>query len=200
MQKILKKAVKILLIFIGMIAVLFLAAAGIIFGILTSDTWSEEKVTAEYGDEFTVVHEEFLDKWRLTNNDSHLSIAIEYYDDTEGIVGLCSTDSFKCYKAGSVIIYCMAGENEFKVLAAAEELFETGETEIAHGILLSDGDVAKEYLPFFLEHNYHAETRDMLERLFKGEYDGLEKYGLTAEVIADEERLSKIIYAAKLCC
>lgn len=198
MQKILKKAVKILLIFIGMIAVLFLAAAGVIFGILTSDTWSEEQITAEYGDEFVITHEKFLDKWRLINNDSHLSIAIKHYDDTEGIVGLCSTDSFKCYKAGSVIIYCMAGENEFKVLAAAEELFETGETKIAHGILLSDSDVVKKYLPFFLN-NYHSETKDMLERLFKGEYDGLEKYGLTAEVIADEEMLGEIIYAAKLC-
>ena len=92
----------------------------------------------------------------------------------------------------------MAGENEFKVLAAAEELFETGETKIAHGILLSDSDVVKKYLPFFLN-NYHSETKDMLERLFKGEYDGLEKYGLTAEVIADEEMLGEIIYAAKLC-
>ena len=90
---------------------------------------------------------------------------------------------------GTVIIYKQNNSEEFEVFD--ENLYDNEKmAPVVKSVLLKRSNILRTYLPYFLD-KYPYETQNMLQQLIDGEYDELEKYGLSSDE-QDVESLSEI--------
>lgn len=189
------------------LSIIGIAALNVILLIFafTADTSREKTVVTEYGDEFTVSTFTGLANGACTISEKgHTITSFGWYNTEIEIEGLCDTPQFRCYKVSNTVFFRKADGEKFEALDW--DLFTDNEYDdriyshkdavsAAKSILLKDELILKRYLPYFLE-AYPEETEKMLADLADVNYTELSEYGLTPDIISNEEKLKKIISIA----
>lgn len=184
------------LIIMGIIMVLFLPLVGYVF--LTTDI---TEITTEYGDKFKIERDGSMGKWFLHDEYGSVLRLPHDFDSVKDMRCLCNISEIRCYLIDDeppFIIYLTEESEGFQRLNLDGDYLYSHEAKVpaAKSILLIDNMVLREYLPYFID-KHTDETYDMLRNLVKGNYDELELYGLTDEIISDKFKLHRMQETAK---
>ena len=185
MKKILK--------FLGITILAFFILIVLIFSILYFIVWNNigsesYNITTEYGDEF-IIDCDIQGKWFIHGDDDFYA-RIQFFDKVDPIFEICNKSGLRCYLVGgTVIIY---RQNDFEKFEVFDGNLYTNEemAPVVKSVLLKRSSILRTYLPYFCD-KYPYETQNMLQQLIDGEYDELEKYGLSSDE-QDVESLSEI--------
>ncbi len=156
-------------------------------------------VKTDFGDSFTICGGGITDEYCLRDDNSDFIMPIMAYNSKNDIQSIKDSDSFRCYKIQNYkdnsYILKFKRYDEYIVISASDEEY----TEYA--MSGKRGDMVKSELfcdPFlieitlpYLDQVYHDEMIEIAQKLTSGDYEGLDKYGLTEEMINDKESLDK---------
>ncbi len=161
----------------------------IIMTVLSSCSSIHEKtIVTEYGDEFQITYDDYLKKCSIHQNNSRFSTRIYGGNLDTKIIGIWNTDKLRCYLVGSVIIFRKTDSETFERfdedLSANEDMIP-----VVKSILLKNNTIMETYLEYFIE-NFSVETIKMLEDFTSHKYDTLNEYGLTEDIIADDDLIN----------
>lgn len=176
-----------------LIVVLLFVGCIFIFWILNSkDYIVNKKIMTEYGDTF-IINCDFQHKWRI-HDENGFDIRLQYYDETDEIIGIWNTAELRCYLIGNVIIYPRADSESFNKFD--EDLYSNEEMiPVILSILLKGNNIFETYLPYFYN-EFPNETSELIQNLIERNFEKLIKYGLTSDILSDEYEISKMIDTA----
>ena len=186
-----KKAILILLAFIGC---LWLLLHGHKYHIKT-----------EYGDSFTVFCDDFGDLYSICDDNSDFSTGLYYFSDKKQLQAMCDNQYIRCYHIldgredgyKDKYIFKIKKDDVFfavrysDVKSPSEYMFENDAERVKNNFLC-DINLMKICI-YDLDYHYHKEMQEMAKKLTSGDYEGLEQYGLTQEMINDRESLDEKI-------
>lgn len=202
-----KKVIKGFAIFFTVIFAITLKISLILFGLIYLFLFGSERdyhIKTEYGDSFTVTHDTFYDPfWYISYDGSGSYDYICYFDSKRDIQPVCDSEYFRCYSLKNekedAYILKIKKYDEFFVLC---NLYNTEDTKFyfkynssankAKSEFLCDSNLMEIILPFYDE-LYHDEMITVAEKMTAGDFDDLDKYGLTEEMINDSENLEEKI-------
>ena len=157
-------------------------------------------IKTDYGDTFEIQHGLFGDAYYISDRSSDFGADILLYRGKEDLKSICDTERFRCYEYVNGMedkYFCKLKSTEeytIVVVNCAPEYSFFSEDN-GRGLLenlLSDSQIMKICLNW-LDEVYHDEIMDMAQKLTSGNYEGLDKYGLTEEMINDKESLEEKI-------
>ena len=190
MKKAIKISAIILLIIITPIVLMFL----VVFFLFQA---KEYHIKTEYGDSFIIYGGGFIGEYHISeeNNKSIILATAEMYYKKSDLQPICDTDSFRAYsfinKHDEIYIMKIKKYDKFFVIYKDEEKYNKHIFEsIIKTELLSDIELMKVVLPYFNQY-YHDELLDIAQTLNSDNIQSLNQYGLTQEMIDDEETLNQ---------
>lgn len=83
-------------------------------------SFNENQYITEYGDEFEVSIDNFLNKVIITNKETKFSCRLQHYSQNDKMLSLCDTPNIRVYEISGVKICKIKKYNKFIVL---DELF-----------------------------------------------------------------------------
>ena len=122
------------------IVVLFSAAFIIIWN---HDSSKEYHYTTEYGDEFSVSVDGYLQKAMLTCSGYRLSYRIQHFNEDDQIISLCDTPNITCYEIDGIKICKLKQSSQMVVLSQLAYDSYKEQREELQRILQSDEDARK---------------------------------------------------------
>ena len=134
---------KIIAVVVGIIiaiVVLFSAAFIIIWN---HDSSKEYHYTTEYGDEFTVSVDGYLQKAMLTCSGYRFSCRIQHYNEGDQIVSLCDTPNITCYEIDGIKICKLKQSSQMVILSRLSSDYYKAEREEIERILQTDEEARK---------------------------------------------------------
>lgn len=145
-------------------------------------------IETEYGDSFTVSCD-MQHKWILKDNNSLFYARLSnYYDIEDGIVGFYCTEDLRCYNVGGKIIYKSTDSDSFEVFYGDFSTNEEMIPAMKKILLYWNGRELEEYISFYMKES-PDETEEVLRNFMNANYEPLYEWGLTEEMIQNEELL-----------
>ena len=194
MKKAIKISAIILLIIITPIVLMYLLM--FLVGFFLFQT-KEYNIKTEYGDSFVIYGGGFIGEYHISeeNNKSTILATAEMYYKKSDFQPICDTDSFRAYsfinKHDEIYIMKIKKYDEFFIIDRDDEKYNKHIFEsIIKTELLSDIELMKVVLPYFNQY-YHDELLDIAHTLNSDNIQSLNQYGLTQEMIDDEETLNQ---------
>lgn len=190
MKKAIKISAIILLIIITPIVLMYLLM--FLVGFFLFQT-KEYNIKTEYGDSFVIYGGGFIGEYHISeeNNKSTILATAEMYYKKSDFQPICDTDSFRAYsfinKHDEIYIMKIKKYDKFFIIDRDDEKYNKHIFEsIIKTELLSDIELMKVVLPYFNQY-YHDELLDIAQTLNSDNIRSLNQYGLTQEMIDDEE-------------
>ena len=158
-------------------------------------------IKTEYGDSFTIKAGVFTDDCCIMDDNSEYMESVIHFEGKKQFKTICHSEYYTCYQVKTesdnlFILKFPKYNNCFSISLSNEEytifLMEGKQGEIIKSELLCDSNLIKLVLPY-LDEVYHYEVADIALKLTTGNYEGLEQYGLTQEMINDKESLDEKI-------
>ena len=194
MKKAIKISAIILLIIITPIVLMYLLM--FLVGFFLFQT-KEYNIKTEYGDSFVIYGGGFIGEYHISeeNNKSTILATAEMYYKKSDFQPICDTDSFRAYsfinKHDEIYIMKIKKYDKFFIIDRDDEKYNKHIFEsIIKTELLSDIELMKVVLPYFNQY-YHDELLDIAQTLNSDNIQSLNQYGLTQEMIDDEETLNQ---------
>lgn len=162
-------------------------------------------VKTEYGDQFSVLCDGFGDLYVIDDVNSDFSTDLYDFTDKNQIHSVCDNQYIRCYRISDgsedgymdKFIFKIKKYDEFfavrygDVKYSSEYMFKD-DAEKVKNEFLCDALLMKICI-IDLDYLYHDEMLEIGNKLINHEYDELEKYGLTDEMISDTESLNEKI-------
>lgn len=194
MKKAIKISAIILLIIITPIVLMYLLM--FLVGFFLFQT-KEYNIKTEYGDSFVIYGGGFIGEYHISeeNNKSTILATAEMYYKKSDFQPICDTDSFRAYgfinKHDEIYIMKIKKYDKFFIIDRDDEKYNKHIFEsIIKTELLSDIELMKVVLPYFNQY-YHDELLNIAQTLNSDNIQSLNQYGLTQEMIDDEETLNQ---------
>ncbi len=157
-------------------------------------------IKMENGDCFIVDCDSWDESYIIINSEHNFLDAIKYFGSKDDIKLFCDTEYFRCYKLQnkSVNMYIcgLKPDGDYFWINndenCAQYVFEEKYSEDFKKVFLADKYIMEVTLNY-MDDFYHKEMQEMAKKLTSGDYDGLEQYGLTQEMINDKESLNEKI-------
>lgn len=159
-------------------------------------------IKTEYGDSFTVTYYSFSDVYTIYDDNSDYFDHLNYFDKKRDLQPVCDSDYFRCYRLKNEeedkYILKLKNYDEFFTLSnlnvefAKYVLENYKSANKTKSEFLCDSNLMEIVLPFYDE-LYHDEMITVAEKMTAGDFDDLDKYGLTEEMIKDTETLEEKI-------
>ena len=161
-------------------------------------------IKMENGDCFIVDCDSWGESYIIINSEHNFWNAIKDFESEKDLSLLCDTDYFRCYKLQnkSVNMYIcgLKPDGDYFPIDPDEkvtpEFFKEKYGEDFKKVFLADTYIMKITL-YYMGGCYHSTMLNIAEKLIAKDYEGLEKFGLTQEMINDKESLkekTKIMY------
>ncbi len=161
----------------------------------TRDLYTEE-ITTEYGDEF-IFKKDFQGKWFVRQKNSGRDFRISFFNENTAIIGICNTSELRSYIIGNEsVIFCRADSEKFQIIISDDLYSNEDMVPVIKSILFRNNNILKKFLPYFLD-QYPEETEEMLRTFLNSKYDSLSEYGLTDDVIANNDELHSMKTTAR---
>ena len=186
-----KKAIIAILIIFSFIGCLWLLFHGHKYHIKT-----------EFGDSFTVSDNRmFEDIFLVSDDNSKFFTSIYHFESENDFISLRDSKYFRCYqiKNDTENVYICKikshNNNPFFVLNDDKNMMLTNiqtDHEWFFADFLCDSLYMSILLPY-LDNLYHSEVLKIALKLTSNDYEGLEQYGLTQEMINDKDSLGEKI-------
>ncbi len=191
MKQIIYTTIKISAILAGLTLVALILIIGFIF-------WDKEyKIKTEYGDVFSMSYSWFFNDASIYNKEHDFSVQIDYVDSEKDLTPVCDTEYFRCYKFKNEMenfyICGLKSNGKYLWIDIYEEVppwFKEKYSEDFKKAFLSDKYIMEITLPY-MDDIYHDEFVTMVEKMVSGDFEGLDKYGLTKEMIQDTKSLEE---------
>lgn len=163
------------------------------------------KIETKYGDQFTVLCDDTGDLYSICDTKSNFSTDIYYFSDKDQFQSVCDNQYIRCYhildgredgfkdryifkiKKDDVFFAVRFGD----IKSSSEYMFKE-DAEMVKRVFFCDINLMKICI-YDLDYYYPNEMIDIAQKLISGNYDGLEQYGLTQEMINDKESLNEKI-------
>lgn len=198
-----KKVTKGFAIFFAVLFAIALIISLILFGLIYIFFYEDKThIKTEYGDSFTVTYYSFSDDYTIYDNNSDYFDHLNYFDKKRDLQPVCDSDYFRCYRLKNEeedkYILKLKKYDEFFTLSNLNVEFTKYALENYKGAnktkseFLCDINLMEIVLPFYDE-LYHDEMITVAEKMTAGDFDGLDEYGLTEEMINDTESLEEKI-------
>lgn len=155
-------------------------------------------IKTEYGDEFYVYSDYLNDDAFIGCSEHNFELSMECFESKSDLSPVCDTEYFRCYH------FCNSVEN-FYICGLKSDInyyWIDPDKEYSPGrnpdkfsedllkVFLADKYIMKVTMNY-MDGLYHDEIMEMAQKLTSGNYEGLDKYGLTEEMIADKESLEE---------
>jgi len=155
-------------------------------------------IKMENGDYFTVNCDSWGESYIINNLEHNFFNSIKYFGSEKDLSLLCDTDYFRCYKLynESVNMYICGLKPDGDYLSitvgkeTASKVFKDKFGKDFKKVFLADKYIMEVTLNY-MDDVYHKEMQEMAKKLTSGNYEGLEQYGLTQEMIDDKESLAE---------
>ncbi|MBO5164316.1 MAG: hypothetical protein J6B75_07735 [Ruminococcus sp.] len=172
----------------------------------TSDTIS---VKTEFGDQFSVLCDDFGDLYVINDVNSDFSTDLYYFSDKKQFHSICDNQYIRCYnisdgdsdlgndKFSGKFIFKIKKYDKFfsvrygDVKYSSEYMFKDDAEKVKSEFLCDD--LLMKICIIDLDYLYHDEMLEIGNKLINHEFDELEKYGLTKDMISDTESLNEKI-------
>lgn len=192
--------------FLTVLRIIIAAIAFSVF-VLIVYACSDQKFSfeTEYGDVFHGYCDMWGDYAELSCPDHNLDLSFSSAFSKNDITPVCDTEHFRCYKFHNGIdddfyICGLKPDGDYFPIDPDEkvtpEFFKEKYGEDFKKVFLADTYIMKITL-YYMGGCYHSTMLNIAEKLIAKDYEGLEKYGLTQEMINDKESLkekTKIMY------
>ena len=157
-------------------------------------------IKMENGDCFIVDCDSWGESYIIINSEHNFLNAIKDFESEKDLSLLCDTDYFRCYKLHneSVNMYICGLKPDGDYFCVyvddkiAHNIFRNKFGEKFKKVFLADKYIMEVTLNY-MDDVYHKEMQEMAKKLTSGDYDGLEQYGLTQEMINDKDSLDEKI-------
>lgn len=154
----------------------------------------------ENGDCFIVDCDSWGESYIIINSEHNFWNAIKDFESEKDLSLLCDTDYFRCYKLQnkSVNMYIcgLKTDSDYFCIYVDDKIahnsFRNKFGEKFKKVFLADKYIMEVTLNY-MDDVYHKEMQEMAKKLTSGDYEGLEQYGLTQEMINDKESLDEKI-------
>mgnify|MGYP003291680274 CR=1 FL=1 len=155
-------------------------------------------IKTEYGDNFKAHYGILFDSYSIENYEHDFLITLSYYSSKDDLICICDTMYFRCYKFQNqeedLYICGLKSNNKYLYIETnktkAPPFFKEKYSEDFKKVFLADKYIM-EVTMNYMDDVYHKEMLEMAQKLTTGDYEGLEQYGLTAEMIEDKESLEE---------
>lgn len=158
-------------------------------------------IKTEYGDSFTITDDIVLDcnEYLLSDDNSDFTEFIYLYED-EDLIPICDTAYLRCYHLKNdkedIYIFKLKPDGDFKWINPqwdeAPNFFKESYGEKVKNIFLADKYIMELFLKY-MDDVSHDEMIAMAEKFVARDFEGLDKYGLTDDMIHDEADLNEKI-------
>jgi len=160
----------------------------------------KHRIKMETGDVFTVDCDTWGESYIIENYQHNFWRAIKYYDSKEDLSLICDTSIFRCYRfANSKENFYICGlktdGNYFCIDSSITDSPKWFKEEYGDDFLkvfLADKYIMQVTMDY-MNGTYHDEIMNIAQKLTSGNYEGLDKYGLTEEMINDKESIDEKI-------
>ncbi len=182
-------------IVITVITVIILSFIGMIIYVFSDH---KTRIKTVYGDVF-------IEHYDLLSDDASISCLKHNFDISfsgfeSDLSPVCDTELFRCYKfaygKGWFYICGLKPDGDYIPIEPYAETtrkwFKEEYSEDFLKVFLADKYIMQVTMNY-MDGVYHDEIMDMAQKLTSGKYEGLDKYGLTEEMINDKESLEEKI-------
>ena len=157
-------------------------------------------IRTEYGDVFIGHSDKLSDAASLSCLEHNFCISVLYFGSETDLSPICDTKYFRCYKFSNIkenmFICGLKPNGDYFWIDPYEKnppkFFKEQYSEDFLKVFLADKYIMQVTMNY-MDGVYHDELMDMAQKLTSGNYEGLEKYGLTEEMINDKESLDEKI-------
>ena len=180
------------------VVIVFIVALGML-GIATIKFLDDPSYTIKtlYGDTFTIFHDSFFAETTIQEQSKYSSfcLVLDGKFTKDDLIGLYNSDGIKVYRFGRVAFYDEGnGFEKFLVRTCDNE----NVISVVKSNLLSNYSFFLYYIEDFWNcDEYHEEMRYVSRMLVDKNYSELSKYGLTEEIINDDDEMDKFCNLAK---
>ena len=190
------------------ISVLLLILIPILFfsKCVSSDTIA---IKTEYGDEFSVLCNDFGDLYVINDVNSDFSTALYYFSDKKRFHSVCDNPYIRCYnisdgdsdwdydKLSGKFIFKIKKYDKFYSIRYGNSKYSSeymlkDDAEKIKSEFLCD-ELLMKICIYDLDYYFHDEMTEVGNKLINHEFDELEKYGLTKDMINDNDSLNQKI-------
>ncbi len=198
------KTVKRIKTFVKIIAIILISIISfIILFIWHISTFHTCKIKTEYGDVFEISCSNFDYSCTINlidSNERHYSIDAPFFNSKKDLTSVCNTEYFRCYrfknqKTDMYICALNPNGNYFWIdpnESEAPPFFKEKYSEEFKKVFLADKYIM-EITFVYMYDIYHDEFITMTEKLKARDFEGLDKYGLTEEMVNDKDSLEEKI-------
>lgn len=165
---------------------------------ITSNTIS---IKTEFDDQFSVLCDDFGDLYVISDVNSDFYTDLYYFSNENQIHSVCDNQYIRCYRISDgredgykdKFIFKIKKYDEFfsvrygNVKYSSEYMFKD-DAEKVKSEFLCDA-LLMEICIIDLDHLYHDELVEMGEKFVNRDFEDLDKYGLTEEMIQDDKSL-----------
>ena len=158
-------------------------------------------VKTDFGDSFTICGGGITEDYCLRDDNSDFIMPLLAYNGKNDIQSIEDSDCLRCYKIQNnkenSYLLKLKRYDKYVVISASDKEYTEYEIkgksgEMVKSELLCDSILMEITLPD-LDRVYHDEMTDIAKKLVKHDFEDLDKYGLTEEMINDKESLDEKI-------
>ncbi len=158
-------------------------------------------VKTDFGDSFTICGGGITEDYCLRDDNSDSIMPLLAYNGKNDIQSIEDSDCLRCYKIQNnkenSYLLKLKRYDKYVVISASDKEYTEYEIkgksgEMVKSELLCDSILMGITLPY-LDRVYHDEMTDIAKKLVKHDFEGLDKYGLTEEMINNKESLEEKI-------
>lgn len=158
-------------------------------------------VRTTFGDSFTICGGGLTEDCCLRDDNSDFIMSLMAYNGKNDIQSIEDSDCLRCYKIQNYkensYLLKLKRYDKYVVISASDKEYTEYEIkgkrgEMVKSELLCDSILMEITLPY-LDRVYHDEMTDIAQKLVNRDFEGLDKYGLTEEMINDKESLDEKI-------
>ena len=154
-------------------------------------------IKTQYGDSFTVIRPIWDEDIVINDDNSNYFISLNAFSKKD-FKSICDTIYFRCYqiqnKKENIYLYKIKRNDHFFDIDSRYDNVTVSNIKNGKKWYISDFFCDYHYMEIilpYLDELYHDEMVDIAQKLTSGDYEGLDKYGLTKEMINDKESLDE---------
>ena len=190
------------------IKTIFIITVLLVFLIIILLIWSffgiRYHIKTEYGDSFTIIRSIWTEDIIINDDNSNYCMSLLSFNGKEDFKSICNSKFFLCYNIKNEkenLYICKLKKNNsfFSINENIKDLIKYRIINAKNHYIYDffcDYHYMEIILPY-LDELYHDEMIDIAQKLTSGDYEGLDKYGLTEEMINDKESLDEKVKIMK---
>lgn len=171
------------------------------------------KIKTKYGDKFSITCGDFWDLYEISDENSSFHTDLNHFSDKGDFYSVCDNQYIRCY----YVFDCLDDFNKDELpgkfiikIKKFDEFYDVRNVEVRYTYDYLSNDEAEKVKTEFLcdsilmklciddlDYFYHDEMIEVGKKLINQEYEELEQYGLTKEMIEDTESLNQKINIMK---